>query len=247
MALTPSQASIVAEMFIHTADENYIAARWCYSQALYTDFFWLGTHALEKYMKAVLLHNGRSVKHYGHDVLNLYNAINSIGKKLLPQTLKKPKSLSGVVWFNRTSKGFMEFLALNGSPENRYLSYGYSVRSQDLHMLDTMVFAIRRLICPLDEPLQLLGSPHDVKPPTYRYFLTKQVDYQPLRSGPLSDLIEGRGTVERRNAALNLNVAFAPEDHVHEPARTGSAGRSPVLTRRILKELALESPVVETP
>jgi hypothetical protein len=237
MTLTSSQVSIVNEMFVHTADENYIAARWCYEQRLHTDFFWLGTHALEKYMKAVLLYNGRSVKRYSHDVVRLYGAVHTIGKSLLPGTLKKPPTLTGLHWINRTAKEFLEFLALNGSPENRYLSYGYSTRSQDLHMLDAMVYAIRRLICPLDEPLQLLGRPRNVIPPTYREMLTKQPDYRPLRYMHLDDLIDGKGTDEVKKAALNLNMAFAADTYKHESRRGGSAGRTPVLVRRIFDEL----------
>ena len=237
MALEPSQVSIVNEMFVHTADENYIAARWCFEQRLHTDFFWLGTHALEKYMKAILLHNGRSVKRYGHDVVRLYSAVHTIGKSLLPGTLKRPATLTGLHWVNRTAKQFVEHLALNGSPENRYLSYGISTRSQDLHMLDAMVYATRRLICPLDEPLQLLGRPRNVHPPTYREILTKQPDYWSLRSMPLDNLIDGKGAGELRKAALNLNMMFAPDTYQHEPVRSGSAGRAPVLVRRIFDEL----------
>jgi hypothetical protein len=237
MALTSSQVSIVKEMFVRTADENYVAARWCNAQRLHTDFFWLGTHALEKYMKAVLLYNGRSVKRYGHDVLRLYSSVHTIGKSLLPVTLKKPSNLTGVHWINRTAKEFLEHPARDGSPENRYLGHGYSTRSQDVHMLDTMVYAVRRLICPLDEPLQLLGRPRNVSPPTYRHVLTTQSDYRPMRSGPLDDLIEGKGSDELRRAALNLNMPFAPDTYRHEPFRAGSASRAPILVRRIFDEL----------
>jgi hypothetical protein len=240
MALTSSQVSIVNEMFVHTADENYIAARWCNAQRLHTDFFWLGTHALEKYMKAVLLYNDRSVKRYGHDVLRLYSTVHTIGKGLLPGTLKKPSDLTGVHWINRTAKEFLEHLALDGSPDNRYLSYGYSTRSQDVHMLDTMVYAVRRLICPLDDRLQLLGRPQSVNPPTYRRLLRTQLSYRPMRSGPLDDLIDGKGSDELRRAALNLNMPFAPDTYLHESLRAGSANRAPILVRRIFDELKSE-------
>lgn len=53
--------SIINELFIATADDNYVLARW---QHLNVDFFWLAVHALEKYLKAVLLLNGKSAKPY---------------------------------------------------------------------------------------------------------------------------------------------------------------------------------------
>ncbi len=37
------------DLFIATADDNYITARWCHQHGLSIDFFWLGAQALEKY------------------------------------------------------------------------------------------------------------------------------------------------------------------------------------------------------
>ena len=45
--------SIIKELFIATADDNYINARWCFHENLNVDFFWLAVHCLEKYLKAV--------------------------------------------------------------------------------------------------------------------------------------------------------------------------------------------------
>jgi hypothetical protein len=52
--------SIVEDFFISTADDNYVAARWCYLDGLNIDFFWLSVHSLEKYLKAALLLNCKS-------------------------------------------------------------------------------------------------------------------------------------------------------------------------------------------
>jgi hypothetical protein len=40
----------IQRMFVDTADENYIVARWCYLNSLAVDFYWLGAHAVEKYV-----------------------------------------------------------------------------------------------------------------------------------------------------------------------------------------------------
>jgi len=58
------QGRIVRVSFVDTADDNYIASRWCFVEGLKIDYFWLAVHALEKYMKAVLLLNGKSGKIY---------------------------------------------------------------------------------------------------------------------------------------------------------------------------------------
>ena len=44
------QDLIVRDLFVDTADDNYIAARWCFVEGLNVDYFWLSVHALEKYM-----------------------------------------------------------------------------------------------------------------------------------------------------------------------------------------------------
>jgi hypothetical protein len=46
--------SIINELFIATADDNYVLARWCFHQHLNVDFYWLAVHALEKLFPAVL-------------------------------------------------------------------------------------------------------------------------------------------------------------------------------------------------
>src|SRR5258708_33342421 len=85
--------SIVKELFINTADDNYIAARWCFHENLNVDFFWLAVHSLEKYMKAVLLLNGQSSKSYSHDITKLYSNIQPLAPELLPKQLFKPDSV----------------------------------------------------------------------------------------------------------------------------------------------------------
>jgi hypothetical protein len=62
------QTDVVHDLFVRTADENYITARSCAVNRLYTDFFWLAVHALEKYLKAVLLLNGSSSKGCVHNM-----------------------------------------------------------------------------------------------------------------------------------------------------------------------------------
>jgi hypothetical protein len=40
--------SIINELYIATADHNYILARWCFHQHLNVDFFWLAVLSLPK-------------------------------------------------------------------------------------------------------------------------------------------------------------------------------------------------------
>jgi hypothetical protein len=41
MSITASKNNLARELFVRTADENYVTARWCAIHRLNTDFLWL--------------------------------------------------------------------------------------------------------------------------------------------------------------------------------------------------------------
>jgi HEPN domain-containing protein len=236
MSITSSQANIIDELFVRTADENYIAARWCAINRLNTDFAWLAVHALEKYLKAVLLYNGKPAKMQGHKIVELYEEVKLLAAPLLPTNLTKPPSLVIGHWFERTPEHFLEHLYTNGNADNRYLIFGHDTRTEDLHMLDFMVFAIRRLICTLEDPIRLHmgGMPSKSAVPTNYEVLLQQPEYRPSHFMPLDDLIRVSGDNASRFAALNLNFAFAPPDFPHTAMKGGDSSRNPVIRMRVL-------------
>jgi len=248
LSVSASKHNLALELFVRTADENYITARWCAINQLNTDFLWLSVHALEKYLKAVLLLNGGSSKRsasdqkpYSHDIVRLYADVKTLAGALLPDNLAKPIDLDIYHWSARTAEQFMEHLLRNGNADNRYLIYGYVTRSQDLHMLDAMVFAIRRLLCTLDERWLPSREP-DAPTFTNRELLVRQPEYYGRLFMPLDDLIGAREESPKRAAALNLNMAFAPDGYPHEPLRSGSSSRNPVIIRRVLDPLESDDP-----
>jgi hypothetical protein len=234
--LRTSQTSLVHDLFVRTADENYITARWCAVNRLNIDFFWLAVQTLEKYMKAVLLLNGKTSKQFGHEIVKLYAQIRDIAGPLLPNVLVKPQNLEIEDWHECSSESFVEHLQRQGNADNRYLIYGYHTRSQDLYKLDQMVFAVRRLICPLADrafPSWDPGAPIL----THRERLIRDPEDYGRLFMPLDDLICAKENSPTREAALNLNLWFAPRDFTHTPEREGSANRQPVIVRRVLDPL----------
>ena len=237
---------IARRLFTDTADDNYIAARWCYQEALNVDFFWLAVHALEKYMKAILLINRQSAATftdengnkpcYGHDITLLYSQVSELTGALLPGNLEQPSNLNITHWRNETPEQFVQRLLDYGNADNRYMIYGFVIRPEDVHKLDRMVFVLRRLSVPLDA--YYLGEPGkraDVG--TYGDVLARSPSHWCSLGGPLDKAINnGRGE-SLRHMVLNLNMAFAPEDFDHGPARGRSAAANPVLSRRILEPL----------
>jgi hypothetical protein len=232
--LRPAKSSIIHEMFLHTADENYIVARWCFDNQLMTDFFWNAVHALEKYLKAVLLFNDISVSSFSHGLAPLYEEVEKLAGPLLPTVLAQPATLDIYHWVDLTPRAFLEKLDRNGNADNRYLTYGFAQHPWYLHMVDAMVWAIRRLAIRLDMPI---FSQREVPgAPTYRDILTQRPDYAHGLSTTLDRVINGDDSPKRR-ALLNNNNAFAPASYEHESRPAGASARNPILLRRIIDPL----------
>jgi hypothetical protein len=242
MSLVSSKNDLARELFVRTADQNYVTARWCANNGLNTDFLWLAVHALEKYYKAALLVNGHDTRGYSHNVVRLYHDVKAFAGALLPDRLAKPHQLELVLWRERTAEEFMAHLLDNGNADNRYAIYGYVTGTQDLHMLDTMVFAVRRLACELDVGVFAGGDEPGMPNFTHRDILTRQPAYYFPMSMPLDDLIGSREETQLRREALNLNFPFAPADFIHQPMPEGAASSNPVIIRRILDPLASDDP-----
>lgn len=232
---------LVHNLFVGTADENYITSRWCFFSGFYTDFFWLAVHALEKYLKAVLLLNGSTSKKFQHDVVELYSSVKPIASDFLPSILKAPEGLE--TGRDVSPEGFFSYLYARGNAHNRYMIYGYSAREQDIFMVDKMVFTLRRLTVPLDDSA---FPPHAKSAITYRQRLTEDPDYYTDLLLPLDTAIKNPENSPVRVAALNLNLtAFTPDDFTHLPAPIARfAFQNPVIERRIFAPLQNGDPQI---
>jgi HEPN domain-containing protein len=232
------QNSIINDLFTRTADENYITARWCADNGMRTDFFWLGVHALEKYMKAVLLANGEAADKQGHKIVEIHDEISTFAGDLLPADLEKPADLNIPHWRKQTLRSFLEHLYDNGNADNRYLIFGYAQHFEDVHKLDQAVFAYRRLICALDDRVIPDRVPNA---PTFTHRNQLKGNPRHFRSIgsslPLDRLIRSKEESPLRHTALNLNFSFAPDDYPHTSMAATSASHNPVLFRRIFEPL----------
>ena len=253
--LFPYKHSIANELYIKTADENYIVARGCSFYSLETDFFWLAAHCLEKYMKAVLLLNERSAKQYvkagkktlyGHDIEKHYEDIRPLAPELLPNKLLCPKELhNDPLWGEETLGDFIKRIRIYGQPDNRYQFIGYVKQGPDLLKLDQVVFVIRRLCQPLEAHFAWRGNQKDKGVPNQTKRERMLHDDPASRNlySTLEDVIQGnRGKVLRR-ILLNWNFPFAPTNYKHGGMRYhGFSIVNPVLVRRFLDPLDAGTP-----
>ena len=231
------QGRLVRELFVNTADDNYITARWCFAEGLNVDYFWLAVHALEKYMKAALLLNGRSSKSFGHDIVALYEHVKLFASDLLPNNLGRPDGLEVDHWRDETPEAFANRLYRNGNADNRYQIFGFVRHREDLFKLDLMVFALRRLCVPLDA--YYLGKRRPGRTNlTHRDVLTKQPKCWTVSLACTLEKTFRRERGERlREVLLNLNFPFATDELPHGSLRNSTEAQNPVLARSILVPL----------
>jgi len=230
-----AKSSIIKELLINTADENYVVARTCFHANLNVDFFWLAVHCLEKYLKAVLLHNGHSAKSYGHNIVELYKDVRPLAPELLPPNLVRPEGMPQELWREEPVVEFIERLHKDGQADNRYQLFGYVRRAEDLWKFDQVVFSVRRLCQPLEAHFlykERPGAPNDTK----REWMLKDPRSWNLH-GILESVIEGGRGETVRHAFLNWNRPFAPEGYHHTETDYRSASREPVLVRRLFDPL----------
>lgn len=234
----PEKNNIVTTMFVDTADQNYLIARWAYHRGMFGDFFWNAAHCLEKYLKAALILNGHSAtssitgRKYDHDLLELFKDVGDFAGDLLPKTLKKPSELKKYRWDEESLVNFLTRFNQFGDANNRYNMYGYVQRLEDLHHFDQAAFAFRRIAFRLDACPFIGPEPAGVST-TVRDFLASDPRYTPR--GPasrLDKLLTTTGNDELRDAGLKLNFVLAPEGYEHgltEGARFGWSASNPVL------------------
>ncbi len=244
-ALYPYKHDFVKELYIKTADDNYVVARWCFANGLNTDFFWLAAHCVEKYLKAALLLNERPAKDYRHDIEKLYPDVKRLAPELLPTQLTVPNSLPEGLDFFRDEdvSSFIKRLYLHGQPDNRYSLVGYVREAGDLFKFDQLVFAIRRLCQPLEA--HFLGEPdsNGIPNQTRRERMVKDDPTSRNLRSTLEDTIAGTRGEFLRRVALNWNLPFAPAEYEHAPMEHRWAIVNPVLVRRFLDPLDAGKPV----
>ncbi len=138
-------SSYASSIFRDEADADYIAARSNFRLQLRQQFLWSAQQALEKYLKAVLLFNGKSSRYldiekakkspgdrsnqYGHDLNKLINSVKKI------QAFKF--DAGGVA-----NDQFLTYLSSQGP--NRYISKSAYTTQDSLERLDSAVWHVRR-------------------------------------------------------------------------------------------------------
>lgn len=132
--------TFASDVFRKQADYDYIAARANYRMRLRQQFLWSAHQAVEKYLKATLLFNGKSARFYAppgdpkrrefsHNLDALVTEVKNIALFKLE--------------IEPEDEQFLSYLSSQGGA-NRYLSTSAHNASDAIHRLDRLVWHIRR-------------------------------------------------------------------------------------------------------
>ena len=149
MSVEERKADLILRLFLEPADEDYLTARWAYSNAVFQSFYWLAGQAFEKYLKAILLFQNVPTLDYGHDLVKLLTrAIELDVNGCLPEEMNLPETmaLGHDSWHGKPPLLFAEYLRVYGSTNNRYAFNGIFVNGPVLHVLDAMCMSFRVFI-----------------------------------------------------------------------------------------------------
>lgn len=127
--------TFASDVFRRQADCDYIASRANYKMQLRQQFLWSAQQSIEKYLKAILLFNGKSAryrtgsrKEFGHKLSALVDEVKTI--PIFTFSLDPQHEL------------FIKYLSQQGP--NRYLGTTAYNAPDVLHELDSVVWQIRR-------------------------------------------------------------------------------------------------------
>jgi hypothetical protein len=219
IVLTPAararSISMVRDMFLDTADMNYVGARTAFFDARDYDFWWLTLHAVEKYLKAALLMNGGKIDNAGHDLPELLARLQRLDARLEPPPFVRPRIAGSRRAFEFREDQFIGNLNIFGSATNRYAVYSYVISDVDLHHADHLVYWARRHARVFR---QTIGG-EDID---WIHELAESPTLWVHHSGaPLEKLVGLPPHSVQRRAVTRANVAFFPKMR-HRPAARGA-------------------------
>ncbi len=184
---TASILDFATRSFRDVADRDYICARSCHRLGLEQQFLWAALQAIEKYIKGILLFNFHSTKGYSHRVKDAYDALSSITD--IPF---------------RIPKDVVDFIAyLDDQGANRYFTFPYYTRGENLFLLDKSVWHLRRYCQRLHwEPVMPDGTRKQLLNVVLNTIHSPEFDKAPnkfrISSGVLEKIVGGKPMLARR-------------------------------------------------
>lgn len=155
---------VIYESFIITGDQDYLMSRLLALNGLPRGFYWAAAQTIEKYLKAFLLMNGKSVKNFKHFLIKIFEAACEINEDLKNLDIQPHPSIRIESAISQYLKRFniLDFLAdidKYGNPNNRYSENGIEYNTGHLFALDSFAYHLRKKIgvVPISESIKKLS------------------------------------------------------------------------------------------
>ncbi len=131
--------TFATDVFRKQADYDYVSARMNYRMQLRQQFLWSGQQAIEKYLKAILLFNGKSGRYYLKPDSEKQKQFNHDLEKLSCE-VEKITHLNYAL--SEEDRRFLVYL--NAQGVNRYLTMSSNNLPEAIHDLDRLVWNVRK-------------------------------------------------------------------------------------------------------
>lgn len=145
---------VIYESFVTSADEDYLTARTLAVNGLPRGFAWGAGQALEKYFKAFLLFRGLKVKgepFNGHAIRALYDAVVTLDPTVADIDISPHPDVNPRLLLIKPKRpvqlpDFIDTIARNGDPNNRYNASGIEFDTNLIFALDSFIHGFRSRI-----------------------------------------------------------------------------------------------------
>jgi HEPN domain-containing protein len=178
--------------FRNIADNDYISARTLFRYELFHQAYWCSLQAIEKYLKAILLFNGKSIINISkaHDLNVSLKEINIIKE----------------IKFNLPSDVLTFINAIDYEGANRYFEYPYEFEQISLFKLDKTVWHIRKYCFCLKGQVKYEESLVDLLPFNLIEIENKKYAENPHKykiNGELENILQDKNSLKRKQLIWN--------------------------------------------
>ncbi|MGE4503255.1 MAG: hypothetical protein AB7D03_10305 [Thiomicrospira sp.] len=168
---------IIEDTFIHSADEDYVAARMFILHKMTRAFYWAAGQTIEKYFKAILLQQGFSVKKCGHSFSKMINEHNNRFEFLYEIDTQPHDDFPDNVrslWPFKSIIELVKHIEDNGSTDSRYNQVSLSYVISVLILFDRLISKIQSQIVRTDTIAEYIQS---VNPALEKYLIEQNDCY----------------------------------------------------------------------
>tara|TARA_R110002051_G_scaffold292978_1_gene357911 strand:+ start:155 stop:904 length:750 start_codon:yes stop_codon:yes gene_type:complete len=146
--ITSNIKSIIYDTFLYTADEDYLQARFLALHGQQRLFYWSACQCIEKYLKAILLLSGESVKSFSHDISKIFQKAVEVDENLSYVSLNLPIELEelNLDWGSNEVSELISLINKHGDADKRYDYIGIDCGPSVLIKLDQLVNTLRTKI-----------------------------------------------------------------------------------------------------